>query len=320
MSEIGHKEVMAFAVAKVNLPKEIADKHRAQVNALRDRLQTKIDSDPSFDLVKMLHSGSVAKGTALRTVNDLDVAVYVKAGTAPKQDAQLQPWLADRLIEANPKMGESQFTPQDHCVTVSFSGSGLDVDVVPVLYEGEENDFGYLVRKRTGKRVRTSIPMHLEFIRTRKATYGDDFKQLIRLIKWWKRIELQKDSEFRCKSFMVELLWAHLADHGTDLDDYPSALEAFFTFIVKDGLNKRIAFTDYYAASALPPSTGDAIEVLDPINPKNNVASTYEVIDRQRIVDAAHRALDALGEARYATTKGDEIDCWQNVLGPSFKG
>ena len=47
---------------------------------------------------------------------------------------------------------------QHHCVRVRFRGSGLDVDVVPVLYEGDVNDYGYLVRKYSGERVLTSIP------------------------------------------------------------------------------------------------------------------------------------------------------------------
>lgn len=221
MSAVNHAEVTAFATDKVNLPHPSAVKYRAQVQGLRDRLEAKIKADPSFDLVKMLHSGSVAKGTALRTVNDLDVAVYVKAGAAPANDAGLIPWLADRLAEANPNLNANQFEPQDHCVTVSFCGSGLDVDVVPVLYEGDANDCGYLVRKHTGDRVLTSIPRHLEFIRTRKNLYGDDFKQLIRLTKWWKRVEANRDPEFRFKSFMIELLWAQLADSGQSLKDYP---------------------------------------------------------------------------------------------------
>src|SRR5712692_3490913 len=153
MSEITHDDIARFTEERINLPKEIADNHRKQVNLLRERLEAKIDEDPAFDLIKMLHAGSVAKGTALRTVNDLDVAVYVKAGSAPKDDAVLLPWLAARLREANPNMEASQFVAQDHCVTVSFKGSGLDVDVVPVMYEGAENDCGYLVRKHTGQRV-----------------------------------------------------------------------------------------------------------------------------------------------------------------------
>jgi tRNA nucleotidyltransferase (CCA-adding enzyme) len=133
----------------------------------------------------MLHAGSVAKGTALRSVNDLDAAVYVKASAAPSADADLIPWLADRIVGANPTMEREQCEVKEHCITVNFKGSGLNVDVVPVLYEGEPDDYGYLVRKRTGDRVLTSIPLHLEFIRSRKKTYGADFAQLIRLTKWW---------------------------------------------------------------------------------------------------------------------------------------
>jgi hypothetical protein len=320
MSAINHAEVAAFATDKVNLPHATAVKYRAQVQGLRDRLEAKIKADPSFDLVKMLHSGSVAKGTALRTVNDLDVAVYVKAGAAPANDADLIPWLADRLREANPNMNADQFEHQDHCVKVSFRGSGLDVDVVPVLYEGDANDCGYLVRKHTGERVLTSIPRHLEFIRTRTARYGDDFKQLIRLTKWWKRIEANRDPDFRFKSFMIELLWARLADSGHSLKDYPEALEAFFAYLVKTELTDQVAFTDYSPPGSIPVRSSAAIEVLDPVNLANNVGSRYTDGDRRRIVTASHNALDALGEARFATTKGDAVGCWQDILGSGFKG
>ncbi len=248
------------------------------------------------------------------------MAVYVKAGSAPKADAELQPWLAERLREANPNMADDQFTPQDHCVKVSFKGTGLDVDVVPVLYEGEPNDCGYLVRKHTGQRIMTSIPRHLEFIRVRKAKYGDDFKQLIRLVKWWKNVVAKDDADFRFKSFMIELLWARLADNGFILSDYPEALEEFFAYLVKTEFSERVAFTDYYSTSKLPSATGSAIEVFDPVNPANNVAVNYTTAGRTSIVNAAQRALDALGEARYATTKVDTIECWQDVLGPGFQG
>ena len=320
MSVISHGDINNFGADKVNLPHANATKYRQQVNGLRERLEAKIKADPSFDLVKMLHSGSVAKGTALRTVNDLDVAVYVKAGAAPANDAQLIPWLAERLRESNPNLASDQFQHQDHCVTVSFRGSGLDVDVVPVLYEGDPNDCGYLVRKHTGERVLTSIPRHLEFIRTRKNRHGDDFKQLIRFTKWWKRIEASRDANFRCKSFMLELLWARLADEGQDLTDYPEALEAFFTYIVKSEFTEQVAFTDYFSASQIPKRSLAAVEVLDPVNLDNNVAKAYTDADRQRIVAAAHNALDALGEARFATTKGDAVSCWQDILGTGFKG
>lgn len=320
MGHIGHSEVKQFALERVNLPKVNADEYRAQVKRLRDRLTTKIAADPSFDLVKMRHSGSVAKGTALKTVNDLDVAVYVQAGSAPKSDYQLQPWLAERLREANPNMKPDQFEPQDHCVKVHFSGSGLDVDVVPVIYEGAADDCGFLVRKNSGERVMTSVTLHLKFMRDRKARYGDDFKQVIRLTKWWKKMVLRNDNDFRFKSFMIELIWAHLADSGVDLTDYANALSEFFTYVLKSELRERIAFADNYILSDLPSSTGSALEIFDPVNAENNVAKNYYESDRKKMVEAAHAALDALGEAAFATTRGEAIECWQDVLGPSFKG
>src|SRR5260370_11966828 len=270
MTEITHDDIARFTEERINLPKETVDKHRKQVNDLRERLEAKIDEDPVFDLIKMLHDGSVAKGTALRTVNDLDVAMYVKTGNAPKADSQLIPWLAERLAEANPNMKPDQFEPQAHCVTVNFRATGLNVDVVAVLYEGGEDDRGWLVRKHTGERVLTSIPLHLEFMRDRKRLYGDDYKQLIRIVKWWKQTIV-----LRFKSFMIELLWARLAATGASLADYPPALEDFFTYIVKSGLKERVFFTDHYSkAKLLAPNTG-SIAIFDPLNPANHIPTHY---------------------------------------------
>lgn len=320
-AQIGHDDIKGFAEDKVNLSAATAKNHRDQVKALRERLERKIAADPYYGLVKMFHAGSVAKGTALRNVHDLDTAVYVRAAEAPSaRDSELVAWLADRLYEANTNMSRDQFVAQEHCVTVSFKGSGLDVDVVPVLYEGEEGDRGYLVRKHTGARVLTSIPLHLRFIRDRKATYGPDFAQLIRLTKWWKRVVSDRDEDFRFKSFMIELLWAHLADAGLALTDYPTALERFFAYIVKGELADRVAFTDFYRASDIPARSSAAVEVLDPVNVDNNVAALYKVGDRDRIVAAARTALDALSEARFAPTKNRAAECWQTVLGPTFRG
>lgn len=315
MSKIVHEDIARFAEERVNLPSYTVKKHRRQVNLLRERLEVKIAEDPSFDLIKMLHAGSVAKGTALRTINDLDIAVYVKVGNASEDDSDLLPWLADRLAEANPNMYPEQFQPQTHCVTINFRGSGLDVDVVPVLYEGDKDDCGWLVRKHTGERLLTSIPLHLEFIRARKRRYGTDYAQLIRLVKWWKQ-----EIDLRFKSFMVELLWARLAAAGVSLSDYPTALEKFFAYIVTSKLKERVFFTDYYTANKLPTGSAGTIEIFDPVNPENNVAKNYSESDRQAIVDAAHNALDVLGEARYATTRSDAVECWQDILGKGFRG
>ena len=59
--------------------------------------------------------------------------------------------------------------PQTYSVTVSFRGTGLDVDVVPILYDGDPQWYGNLVSQDDGSLLKTSIPLHLEFAAKRKA-------------------------------------------------------------------------------------------------------------------------------------------------------
>lgn len=315
---VKHADVAAFADEKVNLHRDDVKKYREQVHRLRDRLAEHINEHPDFALVKMLHSGSVAKGTALRTINDMDVAVYVSAGEVPSEETLLLSWLADRLREAYPNLASDQIRIKTHCVTISFRGTGLDVDVVPVLYEGDPEDKGYLIEKETGDRVLTSIPLHLEFIRTRKDAQPTHFAQLVRLVKWWERLQKVQRSNFRFKSFMVELILAHLLGKGVDFSNYPLALEQFFAYIVKTELKEQVYFTDYYLDSAVPNRSSAPIEIIDPVNPANNVAMRYSDEQRLAIIEAAHDALDAINEAHYATTKTRAVARWRDVLGPSF--
>jgi hypothetical protein len=162
--------------------------------------------------------------------------------------------------------------------------------------------------------------MHLAFTRKRKDSQPQHFAQVVRLAKWWAAEQKGADANFRFKSFMVELVCAHLADNGQGMADYRVAMEAFFNFIVKTGLKTRIAFKDHYPASELPATLPDPIHIFDPVNPKNNVASQYTENNRRLIVTAAQDALDALNEAHTAATKGHAVQMWQVVLGSSFRG
>src|SRR5262245_10855125 len=94
--KISHADLVAFADRVVNLPAAVAAEKRKQVNTLRNRLAAHITENPGFSLVKMLHAGSVAKGTALRTFKDFDVAVYVRKDDAPTAEAELIEWIAAR--------------------------------------------------------------------------------------------------------------------------------------------------------------------------------------------------------------------------------
>lgn len=317
-NHIDHGDIVAFAQERVNLPKEKADEYRAQARRLRERLEGYLSEHSDFTLKKMLLSGSLAKGTALRSLNDIDVACYISGADASSDVAALLQYLAERLRKAFPNFSPDQVQPQTYSVTVSFRGSGLDVDVVPILYSGDPNWFGDLVSQDDGSLLRTNIPYHLEFTRRRKAAHEADFAQVARLLKFWARLMKQEREGFRFKSFMIEMILSHLADSGLDLSDYPEALQHFFTYIAKTGLRDRIVFGDYYDPKTVGTFT-EPVQIIDPVNKLNNVGRLYTRQNVDAIVDAALDAGDAIDAALAAPTKHEALRYWQKVFGPSFQ-
>jgi Second Messenger Oligonucleotide or Dinucleotide Synthetase domain len=316
---IDHKAIVAFAQDKVNLPKEKADEYRAQARRLRERLEGYLAEHPDFTLKKMLLSGSLAKGTALRSLNDIDVACYISGADAPSDVPKLLNYLAERLRKAFPNFSADQVKPNTYSVTVSFRGSGLDVDVVPILYNGDGNWDGNLVSQDDGSFLKTCIPRHLEFIRKRKQALEIHFAQVARLIKFWAGRLKREIEGFRLKSFMIELMLAHLADQGLDFSDYPEALQHFFTFVARNRMRSLIVFGDYYMPSAVQ-AFAEPVRIIDPVNAANDVSALYTAAQADAIVEAVVDAGDAIDAALAAPTRQETVYYWQKVFGSSFQG
>lgn len=315
---VSHAEIAQFAKDKVNLPKDKADALREQANGVRSRLEKYLEEHPDFTLKKMQLSGSLPKGTALKSLGDIDIACYISGSDAPKDISALLEYLTEKLRKAFPNFKPEQVKPKTYSVTVSFMGTGLDVDVVPVIYEGDPDWYGKVVSQEDGSFLETCIPRHLEFIRSRKAKQPTHFVQVIRLAKQWVRYMKQQNPDFKFKSFMVELVLSKLLDAGKDFSDYPEGLQHFFTYLATSDLKELISFTDYYPASALEKYT-ERVRIIDPVNPKNNAASLYTTAQAAAIVEAAVEAGDAIDSALAATTKEKTIYYWQKIFGPSFQ-
>jgi tRNA nucleotidyltransferase (CCA-adding enzyme) len=317
--EITQAEIAQFAAQKVNLRSEDADVYRTQVKNLREHLERYISEHPEIGLAKMVLSGSLAKGTSLRSLRDIDVAVYVKGeGVAPTELAPLLELLQARLRTTYSQIPKDRIKIDGPCIVISFAGTGLDVEVAPIYYTGDPQWRGYLWDRQTGNKILTSIPLHLDFIRKRKEQQPTHFSQVIRLLKWWVQQRQADTSNFAFRSFLVELIMAKLADNGTNFSDYHTGLEHFFVYIQNSGLKKRIAFNDNYGPAELPAATSGVVEIFDPVNPQNNVAFDITELARKQLIQLADRALDALSYARNSQTKGDAIECWREVMGASF--
>jgi hypothetical protein len=317
-THINHSDIVKFAQEKVNLPKAKSDEYRAQARRLREKLEGYLGEHPDFTLTKMMVSGSLAKGTALRSLNDIDIACYVSGADAPRDVPKLLNYIVERLRKAFPNFTPDQVTPQTYSISVSFKGTGLDVDIVPILYNGDPNWYGNLVSQDDGSFLKTSIPLHLDFIKKRKQCNIVHFSQVVRLVKYWARKEKRERDGFRFKSFMIEMILSHLSDNGQDFSDYPEALQSFFTYIATTDMRELIVFNDYYAPSTVGQIAG-VVKIIDPVNAENNVGSLYTTTNADMIVDAALEAGDAIDAALSAPTKQETIYYWQKVFGPSFQ-
>ena len=326
---VDHAALSTYAVEKVNVPKEKAKSRRAQVAHLRNRLESYINDHPDYDLVKLRGAGSVAKHTAIKSSSDTDVAAYVRAsavGGLQVQEAQLLNWLLERCKEVYGKTKDVEdFKISQHAVGITMIGTGLKIDVAPVLYSGESDDRGYLVTQ-SGDRVLTSVTHHLEFLNRRSRAAGPELKELVRLLKQFiRRIKDESAAtgqELRFKSFLAELVVAHLYDHGWNgeslaVKNYPRAFEQILGHVVSTGLKQPIVFTDFYPASRVQ-RTYDAMQVWDPVNPENNVVRGYTDNDRQRLVHRCEQALDQVSWAATTASKGSAVEAWRTLFGPTF--
>jgi tRNA nucleotidyltransferase (CCA-adding enzyme) len=321
IDHVGHNELLLFADAQVNLKKSETVKRRKQVNGengLRERLKSHIKEHPDFSLKKMIMSGSLAKGTALKSSSDIDVAVYIEKSDTPQSNDELSDWLADKIREMYPQMSDDQIRVNNYSVSVHFNGTGLDVDLVPIKYDGDENWRGDLVSNIDGSILETSIPLHLEFIRNRKESDNRNLAQVAQFLKYWSVGQKRENPNFRCKSFMLELLLIKLIDEKRiDIGNYPVALMQFFDAIVCGLLDDPIYFNDYYCEKELP-DCDDPIRIFDPVNPNNNVASAYSQVNLDCFYDSALAAGDAIATAHRANTKSKSIAAWRQVFGDGF--
>ena len=315
---VGHRDIVRFALNSVNLPKRKAKRYRAQAQRLREKIDARLSENPDFSLRRTLLSGSIAKGTALSHLNDIDLACYISGADTPRDVYDLLDYLAERLRRAFPDFRPEQVEPQTYSVKVSFRGTGLDVDVVPILYNGDPQWYGKLVSQDDGSLLETNIPLHLDFIRRRKAAREPHFAQVVRLVKFWAHMVKNEQPDFRFKSFMIEMILSRLCDRGLDFSDYPEALQHFFTYVARTGMREKIVFTDHYRASEVG-RFPDPVQIIDPVNPKNNVASRYTDEEADAIVKEALAAGDDIDAALAASTKREAVYYWQKVFGPAFQ-
>lgn len=296
----------------LRLPAEKRKEYHAQVDRLVTALTKKFHQQSEIKITKVVKAGSFAKYTILRKTSedpvDVDVVFYLTGCKAEDETfASLSQSIYDILIGLYPNKAVEDFEIQRKAATVTFVGSGLGVDIVPVVEDPTRPGYGWQFDIHDGTKVETCAPGQIKFVRDRKDADGD-FRTLVRLAKKWRnRIELNP-----LKSFTIELIMAHvLAKNGKD-GSIEKRFRDFLLYIAQSELKEVITFPENGMVSV---AFNDPVVILDPVCNSNNVASRISEKERLEIVSAATEAWEI---ANYASTE-DDIDIWKELFGPRFK-
>ncbi len=296
----------------LRLPADKRTEYHAQVDRLIAELQRSLANSTEIKITRVVKAGSFAKFTILRKTStdpvDVDVVFYISGRNVDGETLQsLIDTIHDLLIKIYPTKSVEDFQIQRKAATVSFVGTGLSVDVVPVVEDPDRPGYGWQYDLQDGSRVQTCAPCQIQFVRDRKSR-DKDFRTLVRLAKKWRnQAELKP-----LKSFSIELIMAYLLDQGDFVGSIEQRFRRFLLYIAQSELKDYIKFpenTDPLGSFSNP------VVIVDPVYSLNNVAARITEDERIQIVAAAQEAWET---AHFASAEND-VDLWKEIFGPRFR-
>jgi Second Messenger Oligonucleotide or Dinucleotide Synthetase domain len=309
---LSNTELAYYDTNVLRLPADKRKEYHAQVDRLITELSRTLRDQAEIKITKVVKAGSFAKYTILRKTAedpvDVDVVFYISGRDVDHETlGSLNDTIYKLLLKIYPNKDVEDFEIQRKAATVSFVGSGLSVDIVPVVEDEARPGYGWQYDLHDGSRVETCPPAQIQFVRDRKA-HDKDFRTLVRLAKKWRnRAELKS-----FKSFTIELVMAHILDAEGREGTIESRFRRFLLYIAQSGLQDKIVFPENTQPYG---NFSDPVVILDPVSSANNVTSRLSEDERQQITQAA---LDAWETANFASAENDN-EVWKEIFGPRFK-
>lgn len=316
---------LLFFVDKIKLQSENMQKYRDQINNLKTKLEDKIKNDDSTGLkiTKFLIAGSWKKRTILKASGDnpidIDLVLFVAGDENIHNDLKkLHDYIVKYLEKIYPQKDIHSDVDADgntKSITIRFSGSGLEVDIVPVVPISNPERYVWQPQRGGGGKYITSVENHLAFSLNKRQN-NPSYTAIVRMLKQWKNYKELKptDNEGGISSFGIELIVAYLDEnHGIESNIEESIIR-FFQFV--SGSNfPNIKFG--HAINTIP-QFSTPIYIADDTNNENNAAKKIDISKWNEIVEEAEKAFDTLNYAQSIKTEGTTIDEWKTVFGPTF--
>ncbi len=207
--------------------------------------------------VDYIYSGSLAKGTAIKSKYDIDIGIIFNN----KDFETLEEMFFDVKEVLEEKYGNVNVREQNVSIRVNYNG--YEIDVVPCrkINEDDSMDVYLYINRDDNNRIKSNLERHVEIVR--------DFKDrdVIKLLKIWRYRK-----KFKFKSFALELL-AIRALGNEELQGLDKKFKCVLEFI-KNNI--------------------DEIRLEDPANTNNNLMDSITQKSKDEIKKFAKRALKCI--------------------------
>ncbi|WP_099206768.1 CBASS oligonucleotide cyclase [Xanthomonas citri] len=309
---LSNTELRYYDSNVLRLPADKRSEYHQQVDRLINALTKRLHEQQVVKITKVVKAGSFAKFTILRKTSedpvDVDVVFYIADRNADHETlASLSEEIYKALIALYPNKAIEDFEIQRKAATVTFTGSGLSVDIVPVIEDASRPGYGWQFDLQDGTKVQTCAPCQIKFVKDRKDQDAD-FRTLVRMAKRWRR----HAGLDHLKSFAVELIMAHVLEINGAAGSIEKRFRDFLLYIAQSELKEHISFPENGAVSA---TFSSPVVILDPVCSTNNVTSRLSEEERQEIVTTA---AEAWATANFASAE-DDWALWKELFGPRFK-
>ena len=300
-------------VSQIKLTAEKKSSYTSQIDTLKRNVLEAIDAMNSTSIIKVKRAGSWKKGTALAPKGeyplDVDMVFYLDIEEDAALDAEeLRKAIIDVLCKAYPNKEESDFTDGQKTIGVVFRSSGLEVDIVPFIPEQGNTTYGRQPRKKINSgEFKTSVDKQLSFASDIKSKYSN-FTSVVRILKSWRNYQ-----ELELSSFSIELVVAHLIIEGR-IRNSTSINQGIIHFFELLGNSDPV---QVYFSDAIGSRTNDIPCIADPTNNENNTIN-LSMDEWDEVVRSAEQSFETISYAGQVQGKGETLDLWQEIFGPSF--
>ncbi len=316
---------LQFFVNKIKLKPENMQKYRDQINNLKEKLEDKVVNDENTELkvTKYLLAGSWKKHTILKPTGenpiDIDLVLFIEGDENIKNDLKkVHDFIVNYLEEIYPQKDIGEDVEADgktKSIKIKFKGTGLEVDIVPVVPIAEPKDYVWQPQRGGGGRYITSISKQLDFsLELRKN--NPSYTSVVRILKWWKNYkELNPtDDEPGLSSFAIELIVGYLDISKGIEQNIEESVIRFFQFLSSPDF-PTITFR---GAINNVPFFETPVFIADNTNNENNVAKKLTSDKWEEIIEEAEDAFDSLNIAQSKNNEGDTIEEWRRVFDRTF--